>query len=172
MAMSRAKKEQELADYKARFEENETVVVTHYSGMSVAEVTDLRSKLREQGATFKVMKNTLARIAMKDTQFSGLQDFFTGPVGVAASQDPVAAAKVVYEFSKDNDKLVVIGGGMGATVLDKAGVEALAKMPSLDEVRSTIVMLINSPASKLVGSISAPGGKLAGAVKAIAEKGE
>lgn len=172
MAMSRAKKEQELADYKARFEGNETVVVTHYSGMSVAEVTDLRSKLREQGATFKVMKNTLARIAMKDTQFSGLQDFFTGPVGVATSQDPVAAAKVVYEFSKDNDKLVVIGGGMGATVLDKAGVEALAKMPSLDEVRSTIVMLINSPASKLAGSISAPGGKLAGAVKAIAEKGE
>jgi large subunit ribosomal protein L10 len=172
MAMSRAKKEQELKEYKARFEENETVVVTHYSGLSVKEVTDLRARLRAEGGSFKVMKNTLARIAMKDTQFEGLDSYFKGPVGVAASQDPVAAAKAVYEFSKENDKLVIIGGGMGATVLDQAGVEALAKMPSLDELRGKLVGLLVAPAQRIATILQVPASNVVGVLQAKSEKGE
>ncbi len=172
MAMSRTKKEQELKEYKARFEDNETVVVTHYSGLSVKEVTDLRARLRAEGGNFKVMKNTLARIAMKDTQFAGLDSYFKGPVGVATSQDPVAAAKAVYEFSKENDKLVIIGGGMGATVLDQAGVEALAKMPSLDELRGKLVGLLVAPAQRIATILQVPASNVVGVLQAKSEKGE
>ena len=172
MAMSRQKKETELEAYKARFEEVETVVVTHYSGLTVSQMTDLRAKLREQGASFKVTKNSLVKRALQGSRFEGIADMFTGPVGIATSQDPVAAAKVVQEYTKDNDKLIIMGGAYGEKVLDPKGVEALAKMPSIDEVRATIVMLINSPASKLAGAVKAPAGKVAGAVKAIAEKAE
>ena len=172
MAMSRVKKEQELKAYKERFENNETVVVTHYSGLSVKEVNSLRDKLRAEGASFKVMKNTLARIAMKDTQFEGLHNYFTGPVGVATSQDPVAAAKAVHEFSKENDKLVIIGGGMGATVLDQAGVEALAKMPSLDELRSKLVGLLVAPAQRIATILQVPASNVVGVLQAKADKGE
>jgi large subunit ribosomal protein L10 len=172
MAMSRQKKEVELEAYKARFEENETIIVTQYSGLSVSQMTDLRARLRESGASFKVTKNSLAQRALEGTRFEGIKDLFKGPVGIATSQDPVAAAKVAYEYSKENEKLVLIGGAYGERVLDPQGVEALAKMPSIDEVRATIVMLINSPASKLAGAIKAPAGKIAGAVKTISEKAE
>lgn len=173
MAMSRAKKQTELEAYKQGFEgDMETMVVAQYSGMSVAQLTDYRAKLREAGASFKVTKNSLVKRALKGTRFEGTADLFTGPVGIAVSSDPVAAAKISYEYAKENDKLVIMGGAYGEQVLDAKGVEALSKMPSLDEVRATIVMLINSPASKLAGALNAPGGKIAGAVKTISEKVE
>lgn len=173
MAMSREKKESELKVYTDGFNgDMETMVVAQYSGMTVAQMSDLRSRLREAGANFKVTKNSLVKRALKGTRFEGASDLFAGPVGMATSQDPVAAAKVMQDFTKDNDKLIIMGGAYGEKILDPKGVEALAKMPSLDEVRATIAALIMSPASKLAGAVKAPAGKVAGAVKTISEKAE
>jgi large subunit ribosomal protein L10 len=170
MAMSRARKETELEAYKVRFGEVETVVVTHYSGMTVAEVTDLRQKLRAQGASFKVTKNSLAKRAVEGTQFDAIKDLFKGPVGIATSQDPVAAAKIVYEYAKENEKLSIIGGAMGARVLDAKGVEALAKMPSLDELRSKILGVIVAPAQRIATILQVPASNMVGVMKAKSEK--
>lgn len=170
MGMSRAQKEAEVQALNERFATDETVVLTHYSGLTVEEITDLRGQLREQGASFKVTKNSLAKLALKGTKFEGMADMFTGPTGVASSQDPVAAAKVAQKFAKDNDKLIILGGAFGDKILDVAGVEALAKMPSLDEVRATIAGLIMAPARNLAGALKASGGNVAGAIKAAGEK--
>lgn len=170
MGMSRAQKEAEVQALNERFTNDETVVLTHYSGLTVSEITDLRDQLRAEGASFKVTKNTLARLALKGTKFEGLADQFTGPTGVASSADPVAAAKVAQKFAKDNNKLIILGGAYGEKILDVKGVEALAKMPSLDEVRATIAACIMAPARNLAAALNAPGGKVAGAVKAAGEK--
>ncbi len=170
MGMSRAQKEAEVQALNERFTNDETVVLTHYSGLTVSEITDLRDQLRAEGASFKVTKNTLARLALKGTKFEGLSDQFTGPTGVASSADPVAAAKVAQKFAKDNNKLIILGGAYGEKILDVKGVEALAKMPSLDEVRATIAACIMAPARNLAAALNAPGGKVAGAVKAAGEK--
>ena len=172
MGMSREQKEVEIKNLNERFSNNETMVVTHYSGLSVGELESLRNDLRKEGAAFKVTKNSLARIAIKGTKFEGAADLFTGPVGIATSEDPVAAAKVAHKFAKDNNKLIILGGAFGEKVLDVKGIEALAKMPSLDEVRATIAGLIMAPASKIASAISAPGSKVAGAVKAAGEKAQ
>lgn len=172
MPMSRAQKEKELDFYKKRFEEDEIVVITEYRGLSVAQMQDLRAQLRAEGATYKVTKNNLAKMAVKGTRYEKLADMFTGPVGVATSQDPVAAAKVAQKFAKDNPNLVIIGGGMGETVLDADGVEQLAKLPSLDELRGTLVGLLQAPAQKLVGVTQAPAGQMARVINAYATKGE
>lgn len=172
MGMSRAQKEVEIKGLNERFTKEELVVVTHYSGLSVTEMTDFRGQLREEGASFKVTKNSLTKLAIKGTKFEDLSDMFTGPTGVATSQDPVAAAKVAHKYSKSNKKLIILGGALGEMVLDAKGIESLAKMPSLDELRATIATLIMSPARNLAGAVSAPGGKVAGAVKAVAEKAE
>ena len=172
MAMSRAQKEQEVEALKKRFDEDETIVVVHNTGLTVAEVSKLRSDLRQAGGSFKVTKNTLARLALPGTKFEGVVDLFKGPTCIASSQDPVAAAKAVHEFAKKHEKLVVLGGAMGSQVLDQKGVEQLAKMPSLDELRGTIVGLLQAPASKLVGVLQAPAGQLARVTGAYAAKGE
>lgn len=171
MGMSRAEKEAEVTELNERFANDEIVVLTHYSGLSVAEMTELRNALREQGASFKVTKNALAKIAIKGTQFEALNDMFTGPTGVATSTDPVAPAKVVYEFSKKHDKLVILGGALGETVLDAKAVEALAKLPSLDEIRSKLVGLLVAAPTKLAGILQAPARDLVGVTKAYGEKG-
>ena len=172
MGMSRAQKEEAVNDYKERFENDETVVVVHNTGLTVSEMTEFRSKLREEGGRFKVMKNSLAKRAIEGTKFAELEGLFSGPTGVASSEDPVVAAKVVHTFAKDNDKLVIIGGAMGANVLDKAGVEQLAKMPSLDELRAKLVGLLQAPAGKVARVVQAPAGQLARVVGAYAAKGE
>ncbi|MAI62347.1 MAG: 50S ribosomal protein L10 [Micavibrio sp. TMED27] len=169
--MSRAQKEVEIQALNERFTNDEVMVVTHYSGLTVKELETLRGDLRKEGATFKVTKNSLAKIALKGTKFEGAADLFSGPVGVATSADP-GAAKVAHKFAKGNDKLIILGGALGADVLDIKGIEALAKMPSLDELRATIATLIMSPARNLAGALNAPGGKVAGAVKAVADKAE
>lgn len=172
MGMSRTQKTQEVENLKAQFEEEEIVVVAHYSGLTVGQMTKLRAKLRDEGASFKVTKNTLARRALEGTKFEGLSDLFTGPTGIATSKDPVAAARITYEFAKDNKKLVIMGGALGSKVLDQAGVEQLAKLPSLDELRGTLVGLLQAPASQLARLSQAPAGKLARVVGAYAAKGE
>ena len=171
MGMSRTEKEAEVAALNERFSNDEIMVVAHYSGLTVKELQSLRADLRKEGASFKVTKNSLAKIALKGTKFEGTADLFTGPVGIATSADP-GAAKVAHKFAKDNDKLVILGGALGEEVLDIKGIEALAKMPSLDELRATIATLIMSPARNLAGALNAPGGKVAGAIKAVADKAE
>ncbi len=170
MAMNRAQKEQAVAEYNERFENDETVVVVQYSGSTVAEMTALRRN--EEGVKVKVTKNTLARRAAQGTKFEGIADLFKGPVAMLSSEDVVAPAKVAQKFAKDNKNLIILGGAMQSTVLDTAGVEQLAKMPSLDELRGKLVGLIQAPATKVAGVLQAPAGQLARVVGAYAAKGE
>ena len=130
-------------------------------GGSVGQSTDLGAKMREAGASYKVAKNRLAKLALKDTDYVGLEEFLNGPPALAWSTDPVAAAKAAVDFAKTNDKLEIVGGSMGAHVLDQAGVRALASMPSLDELRGKLVGLINAPATKIAQVVNAPAAKLA-----------
>ncbi|HEX4693145.1 50S ribosomal protein L10 [Sphingomonas sp.] len=159
--MDRAQKAAAVADLKQTFSEVGVVVITRNLGLSVAQSTQLRTKMREAGATYKVSKNKLAKIALDGTDYLSLGDMLTGPVGLATSVDPVAAAKVVVDFAKTNDKLEIVGGAMGATALNVEGVKALATLPSLDELRGKIVGLIQAPASKLASLTQAPAAQLA-----------
>lgn len=170
MGMSRAQKEQEIKDLNTRFEESEVVVLTHYSGLTVKQMSDLRAKLRAEGATFKVTKNTLAKRALKGTKYEKLEDMFTGPTGVATSQDPVAAAKAAQAFAKENDKLIILGGAMGEIILDADAVKQLASLPSLDELRSKIVGLLVAPATQVARVLQAPAQAMVGVTKAYSEK--
>lgn len=159
--MDRSQKAESVAQLNAVFNEVGVVVVTRNLGLSVAQSTDLRAKMREGGASYKVAKNRLAKLALKDTQYEGLEEFLTGPTALAWSIDPVAAAKATVDFAKTNDKLEIVGGAMGGTVLDANGIKALASMPSLDELRGKIVGLINAPATKVAQLVNAPAAKLA-----------
>lgn len=172
MGMTRARKQEEIEELKGRMEESEIVVLTHNTGLDAQSITELRLETRKEGVQFKVVKNTLAKIAAKGTDYEKITDMFAGPVGMATSKDPVAAAKVIHKFAKDNEKLVVLGGAYGDMILDEAAVKQLASMPSLDELRATIVAMIMAPARNVAGAVKAPGGKVAGAVKAVAEKAE
>ncbi|PCJ99329.1 MAG: 50S ribosomal protein L10 [Zetaproteobacteria bacterium] len=170
MGISRAEKEAEIQALNERFSSEELVVVTQYSGLSVAALTELRSNLRKEGASFKVTKNSLTKIALKGTRFEQLESMFTGPTGVATSQDPIAAARVAYKFAKENNKLIIIGGAMGDMLLDAKGVEEIAKLPSLDEIRSKLVGLLQAPAQKIASVVAAPARDLVGVTKAYSEK--
>ena len=159
--MDRAQKERLVADLNKILQDMTLVVVTHQKGLTVAEATDLRRRIRAAGANFKVSKNRLTRLALEGTKFQALQSLLTGPTAVAYSTDPVAAAKVCVEFAKKNDKLTIIGGALGEQALDVEGVKALAMLPSLDELRGKIVGLLQAPAVKLAGVTQAPAGQLA-----------
>jgi len=169
--VDRIQKQDLVATLNKTFEEATMVVVTHYIGLTVAEISDLRDRMRVSGAKFKVTKNRLTRLALKDTKFEGLSDLFTGPTAIAYSDDPVVAAKVSVEFSKQNDKLIVLGGGMGSEMLDANGVKALAALPSLEELRGQIVGLLQAPASKIAQVIQTPGGQVARVIAAYSENG-
>lgn len=159
--MDRSQKAESVAQLNAVFNEVGVVVVTRNLGLSVAQSTQLRAKMRDAGASYKVAKNRLAKLALKDTQYEGLEEYLTGPTALAWSTDPVAAAKAAVDFAKTNDKLEIVGGAMGSTQLNAEGVKALASMPSLDELRGTIVGLINAPATKVAQLVNAPAAKLA-----------
>ena len=159
--MDRAQKSEQVAELNRTLNETSVVVVTRNLGMTVAQSTVLRVKMREAGATYKVTKNSLARIAAEGTPYESLSALLTGPTAFATSVDPVAAAKIIVEFAKTNDKLEIVGGAMGDTVLDVAGVKALAELPSLDELRAKIVGLIQAPATKIARTVSEPGAQLA-----------
>ena len=168
--MDRAQKAEAVAELNRTFNEVGVVVVTRNLGLTVAQSSVLRTKMREAGATYKVSKNKLAKIALDGTDYLSLGDLLTGPVGLATSTDPVAAAKVAIEFAKTNDKFEVVGGAMGTTMLDAEGIKALASLPSLDELRAKIVGLIVAPATKLVTITQAPAAQLARVLSAYAEK--
>lgn len=168
--MDRDQKTAAVAELKRTFSEVGVVVVTRNLGMTVAQSTDLRNRMREAGATYKVSKNKLARIALDGTDYGSLSDMLTGPVALATSIDPVAAAKVAVDFAKTTDKFEIVGGGMGATALDVEGVKALATLPSLDELRAKIVGLIVAPATKLATITQAPAAQIARVLSAYAEK--
>jgi large subunit ribosomal protein L10 len=170
--VDRTEKAAAIAALHRTLQETQLVVVTHQLGLTVAEVTNLRGKMRAAGAGFKVTKNRLARIALKGTQFEGIDDLFTGPTAIAFSRDPVAAAKVVADFAKSNDKLQIIGAGLGNQVLNAEGVKALATLPSLDTLRAQLIGLLNTPATRIAGVLQAPGGQIARVLSAYAKKDE
>ena len=170
--MQRTEKEQLVASMRGTFEETGVVVVTHYSGLTVDEITDLRSKMRAVGAGLKVTKNRLTRLALEGTKFDGISDLFKGPTAIAYADDPVAAAKVATDFAKSNDKLIVLGGALPERPLDAAAVKALAAMPSLDQSRAKLVGLLQAPAGKIASVLQAPAGQLARVFGAYSTKGE
>lgn len=170
--MDRAEKREFVTSLNDVFKSTGSVVVAHYAGLTVANMTDLRSKMRAAGGTVKVAKNRLAVIALQGTESEGMKDLFKGQTLIAYADDPVAAPKVASEFAKANDKLVILGGAMGATTLDADGVKALATMPSLDELRAKIVGMIQTPATRIAAVVNAPAGNLARVVGAYARKDE
>src|SRR5688572_26812956 len=159
--MDRAEKSQLVADLKQTFSETSVVVITRNLGLTVAQSTDLRNRMRAAGASYKVAKNRLALIALEGTSYAPISDMLTGPTALATSPDPVAAAKVAVDFAKTTDKFEIVGGAMGDTLLDVAGVRALAELPSLDELRARIVGLVQAPATKIAQLMNAPAAKLA-----------
>lgn len=170
--MDRVTKEKMVSDLHSVFDGANLVVVTHYSGLTVGELGVLRGQMREVGARFKVTKNRLTRLALVGTKFEGLADMFTGPTAIAYSDDPVAAAKAAVNFSKGNNKLIVLGGAMGEEMLDADGIKALATLPSLDELRGKLVGLISAPATKIAGVLQAPAGQLARVMSARAKQSD
>lgn len=167
--MDRNQKRELVADLAKTLSEVEVVVITRNNGLTVAQVTDLRVRMREAGARFKVTKNRLARIALEGTPYKDISDLLVGPVGLATSADPVAAAKVAVDFAKTNDKFEIVGASMAGTMLDLNGVKALAELPSLDELRAKLVGLINAPATKIAQLSTAPAAKLARVFAAYGE---
>jgi len=159
--MDRSQKADAVAALNSNFAESGVVVITRNLGLTVAQSTDLRAKMRDAGASIKVAKNSLAKLALKDTDYEGLSELLTGPTALATSTDPVAAAKAAVEFAKTNDKLEIVGGAMGKLVLDETGVRSLASMPSLDELRGKLVGLVMAPATKIAQVVNAPAAKLA-----------
>ena len=170
--MLRAEKAQVIDELSAVFDEAGVVVVTHYKGLTVAELSDLRTRSRAVGATFRVTKNKLAQRALDGTPFAPVSELFKGPTAIAFSKDPTSAPKIVAEFAKKNEKLRIVGGGLAGTLLDAASVRALAELPSLDELRSKLIGLLNAPASRLVGLLQAPGGQVARVLAARAEQSD
>ena len=168
--MNRQEKAELIETLQTTLNDSTTVVVAHQVGMTVAESSDLRAKMREAGAGFKVTKNRIAKLALNDTPHTALESLFTGPTAIGTSTDPVAAAKVLVEYAKGNDKLTIVGGSMDGKSLDKAGVEALAKLPSLDELRGKLVGILQAPAAKLVRVAQAPASKVARVIKARSDQ--
>ncbi len=168
--MDRAQKTEAVAELNRTFNEVGVVVVTRNLGMTVKQSTDLRNKAREAGASYKVAKNRLAKIALDGTDYSVLSDLLVGPTALATSTDPVAAAKVVVDFAKTNDRIEIVGGAMGSQLLDAEGVKALASLPSLDALRAKLVGLIVAPATKIATITQAPAAQIARVLSAYAEK--
>ena len=168
--MDRTRKAEVVAGLNGLIGEAGSVVVAHYSGMTVAQMGDLRSRMRAAGASFKVSKNRLTVRALQGTAAEAIAHLFKGQTGIAVSRDPVAASKVVVAYAKDNAKLVILGGMVAGTAVDANGIKTFAELPSLDELRGKIIGLINAPATKLAGLLAAPGGQLARVIGAYSRK--
>lgn len=147
--MNRDEKAQLLAELKQLFDDSEVVVISHYKGLTVAEVSELRNNIHKAGAGFRVTKNRITRLALKDTKFEGMADLFTGPTAIAFANDPISACKVCVEFAKTNEKLIIVGGAMGTSALSVAEINRLASIPSMDELRAKIIGLLQAPAAQL-----------------------
>lgn len=168
--MDRTEKREFVAELAAVFAETSFVVVTRNAGMTVAEVTELRRRMRAAGAKFRVAKNRLATLALDGTRFVGIAPLLKGPTALAWCKDPVAVAKVAIEFARTNDKFVVLGGALGTQMLDVSGVKALSELPSLDALRAGLVGMIQTPATRIAGILQAPGGQIARVLAAYADK--
>ena len=169
--MERAAKKQAIDDLSGVFKDTSVAIVAHYSGLTVAQMQVLRKQMKQAGASVKVSKNRLAKIALEGTDVVSIGSLLKGPTVIATSKDPVAAPKVAIEFAKTNEQFVILGGAMGKTVLNPDGVKALASLPSLDELRGKIVGLLVAPATKIAQLANAPAAKLARVVQAYASKG-
>ncbi|MHA6346668.1 50S ribosomal protein L10 [Roseivivax sp. CAU 1761] len=170
--MDRAQKEKVVEELGQIFESSGVVVVSRYEGLTVAEMQDLRARARQGGASVRVAKNRLAKIALEGSPSASIATYLEGMTVLTYSEDPVAAAKVVEDFAKDNKKLEILGGAMGGSALDRAGVEAVSKMPSRDELIAQIVSCIGAPASNIAGAIGAPASNIASILSTIEEKAE
>lgn len=168
--MDRAQKAASIETLKGVFADAGAVVVTHYTGLTVAEMEELRHRLRKEGAALKVVKNSLAQKALGGNPGETRHELFSGPVAIAYGPDPVTAAKIAIQYAKDNDKFTIVGGLMGDVTLDAKGVGALATLPSLDQLRAKLLGLINAPATRIAGVLQAPAGQLARVLKAYADK--
>ena len=170
MTVDRTEKRDFVAGLHEALSGTSMIVVTHNTGLTVAEATDLRRRMRAAGVTFKVAKNRLAHLALEGTRFDGIKPMLRGPTALAWSTDPVAAAKATVEFARTNEKLVLLGGALGPQMLDASGVRALAELPSLDELRARIVGMIATPATRVAGVMQATAGQLARVFGALARK--
>ena len=172
LAVERAAKKQAIEDLNGVFKDTSVAIVAHYSGLTVAQMQKLRTQMKQAGATVKVTKNSLTKIALEGTDVASISGLMKGPTLIAYSSDPVAAPKVAVDFAKGNEKLVILGGAMGTTALNVDGVKALATLPSLDELRAKLVGLIQAPATKVAQLANAPAAKLARVFGAYAKTGE
>lgn len=168
--MLRAEKSQVVERLHAALAEAEVVVVTHYKGLTVAELGELRGQLRAVGGTLKVAKNRLAKRALEGTPFTGMADLLEGPTAIAFAREPVGVPKALVDYARKNEKLVIVGGGLKGSLLDAEAVKALAELPSLDVLRAGLVGLLQAPAARLAGVLQAPGGQLARLLKAYSDK--
>lgn len=170
MPISRAQKAETVQALNTILQNNKTVVVFENKGLTVEDFSNLRVKLRAEGGVVKVTKNRLMTLALKGTEFEGLEPLFKGTTAIAVSSDPVAAARVTYDFAKENEKIAIIGGAFGSKVLDLGGVEALAKLPSLNQIRGTLVGLLQAPATKMARVLQAPAQSMVQVTRAYGDK--
>ena len=170
--MDRTEKREFVSSLASVFAETSAVIVTQNKGLTVAEVTTLRRRMREAGATFKVAKNRLATLALEGTRFDGIKPLLKGPTALAWARDPVAVAKTAVEFARSNERFVVLGGAVGNQTLDAAGVKALSELPSLETLRAGLLGMLQTPATRIAGVLQAPGGQVARVLGAYARKDE
>ena len=168
--MNRAEKQASIDNVHATLTQAQVALVVHNTGLNAAQMTELRRKMREAGAEFKISKNRLAKIAAKDTVYEQISDLLKGPSAIATSKDPVAVAKGLVDFAKANEKLVIIGGAYGTQKLDAKGVEMLSKLPSLDQLRGKIIGLLQAPAQRIASVLQAPAGQVARVIAAKSKK--
>ena len=159
--MSKEQKKQYISTMQDQFDKSEAVIVTHYQGLTMSQLDDLRNRMREHGIQFKITKNRITKLALKKTKCKELSDLFSGPTAVALSKDAITSAKILTKFSKENSNLKILGGIMGTDILDVAGVQNVATLPTLDEARAKIVGILKSPAQKIASILLAPASKIA-----------
>jgi len=159
--MNKSQKQQYIDNMKNQFSKFDAVIVTHYQGLTVNQLDDLRAKMRDHGIQFKITKNRITKLALENTKCKDLKDLFTGPTAVALSEDAITSAKILTKFSKENQNLKILGGIMGSEILDVAGVNNVATLPTLDEARAKIVGILSSPAQKIASILLAPASKIA-----------
>ena len=159
--MNKEQKKQYINDMSIQFDKSEAVIVTHYQGLTVSQLDALRKQMREHGIKFKITNNRITKLALKKTKCKDLSDLFSGPTAVAMSENAITSAKILTKFSKENQSLKILGGIMGSDVLDLAGVQNVATLPSLDEARAKIVGILRSPAQKIASILLAPASKIA-----------
>ena len=159
--MNKNQKKQYIENMTSQFERTEAVIVTHYQGLTVSQLDDLRKKMRENGVRFKITNNRITKLALEKTRCKELSDLFQGPTAVAMSEDAISSAKILTKFSKENKNLKILGGIMGEDILDVVGVENIATLPSLEEARAKIVGILRSPAQKIASILLAPASKIA-----------